>query len=64
MEGHVVGVRGQQKQVIALHFEGIDDLLIEGLHALLHLQLGVAHGGEQMVLLAVHHLIGPKLDLD
>ena len=59
-EGHVVGVVGQQDQVIALHLQRIDDLLIERLHAFLDLQRGVAHGGQQAVLLAVHHLIGTK----
>ena len=59
--GHVVGVIGQQDHVVGVpHIQGVDDLPVELLPDLSALQLRLPQGGEQTVLVTVHHLLGGK----
>ena len=63
--GHIVGVVGQQDQIIALsHVQAVDDRLIEFLPHLAVLQPGVPQSHEAAVLIAVRHLLGGEHDVD
>ena len=63
--GHIVGVVGQQDQIIALpHVQTVDDRLIELLPHLAVLQPGVPQGHEAAVLVAARHLLGGEHDVD
>ena len=62
--GHVVGVVSQQDQIVPVQLQGVDDFAVEGLPGLGVLQLGVPQGGEELVLLAVRHLLGGKDDVN
>ena len=62
--GHVVGVVGQEDQIVPVQLQGVDNFVVEGLPGLGVLQLGVPQGGEKLVLLAVRHLLGGKDNVD
>ena len=62
--GHVVGVVGQQDQVIPLDRKGADHLLIKGLHRLFILEGGTPQRHQQPVLVAAGDLSGGKFHID
>ena len=55
---------GQEDQIVPVQLQGVDDFVVEGLPGLGVLQLGVPQGGEELVLLAVRHLLGGKYNVD
>ena len=59
--GHVVGIKGQQDQIVsAVHVQVIDNRVIKLVQQGRVLPLAFAQGGEQPVLVAVQHLLGGK----
>ena len=63
--GHIVGVMGQQDEVIALpHVQAVDDRLIKLLPHLTVLQPGIPQGHESAMFVAVRHLLGREHDVD
>ena len=63
--GHVIGIGGQQNQIAALaHVDGVDDPAVQALPGVGVLQLRLAQGLQQAVLVAVRHLGGGKHDVD
>ena len=63
--GHIVGVVGQQDEVVALpHVQAVDDRLIELLPHRTVLQPGIPQGHEAAVFVAVRYLLGGEHDVD
>lgn len=61
--GHVIGIAGQDNEIIPLHRRALDDLFKQGPDRAGILQAGVPQGHEQVVLLPLRHLAGVKFDL-
>ena len=65
LEGHVIGIVGQQHQVVAvIHIQRLDDLIVERLAHGRVLELGFPQRHEQLVFGAVHDLLGGEYDVD
>ena len=65
LEGHVIGVVGQQNQVVAaVHIQRLDDLIIERLTHRRVFEFSLPQRHQQLVLGAVHDLPGRKHDVD
>ena len=62
--GHIICIVGQQEQIAAAHVQALDYLLVKGLPDRTVLQLAGAQLHEEAVLLAVHHLLGGKDNVD
>ena len=64
LKGYIVGIAGQKNQIIFLHHNGVNDLLIKLMQQFFVLQLGLAQVHQQLVLLRVCHLAGLKSDIN
>lgn len=62
--GDVIGVVGQEDEIVPLQGEGGDDPLEQGLHGLFVRQGGAPQGHEEPVLVAVHHLLSGEGEVD
>ena len=61
--GHVVGIMGQQDDIVGVHGQGLGDGLKQRAHRLVVLQRRTAQRREQAVLCTVGHLLGPEGDI-
>lgn len=61
--GNIVGITGQEDQIAALHDEGGDDCLEEGMDSIRVLERRVPQGHKQLVLRSRHHLLGGKREI-
>ena len=65
LERHVIGIVGQQDQVVAaVHVQRLDDRIVKRLAHGRVLELAVPQRHQQLVLGAVHHLLGGEHDVD